>query len=148
MNNNIRNILAVLVGLAIGSYINMYLVMKGPVPEGFDINRIVEFIPLFEAKHFVMPIVGHAVGTLVGAVIASLIAATHKFRFALVIGVFFFVGGIANAIMLHFPILPAAIDLALAYFPMAIIGGYIGGFLSKKINLDLNQDYYDDSSIK
>lgn len=142
MNNNIRNILAILVGLGIGSYISTYLIAKGPVPIGFDLLNMAENTKLFETKHFAFHIIAHSFATFIGAVIASAIAASYKIRFALLVGVLFLIGGVYNSFSLQYPILPALADLTLAYIPIAWIGGKLGVFISKKLDLDLNQDYY------
>jgi len=65
----------------------------------------------------------HAIGTLVGAYIAARIAATHKFKFALGIGAAFLIGGIINVINLPAPTWFSALDLIVAYIPMAWLGG-------------------------
>ena len=78
---------------------------------------------MLEPKHFIMPFFAHALGTLVGAYLAALIAANNKMKFALGIGAFFIIGGIVNVYMLPSPMWFAAIDIVLAYFPMAWIGG-------------------------
>lgn len=142
MNDNIRNILALLVGLGIGLYINAYLINKAPVPDGFNPSQIAENIKLFKTKHFAMHIIAHGVGAFVGAIIASAIAATQKNRYALAVGFLMLLTGIFTIISLQYPFLPAAIDIVLAYIPMAWLGGKFGVFISKKLDLDLNQDYY------
>ncbi len=69
------------------------------------------------------PFLAHAIGTLVGAFIAALIAVNHKMKFALAIGIFFLIGGIINVMMLPSPIWFAILDIVGAYIPMAWIGG-------------------------
>ena len=82
------------------------------------------FMPkLFEPKHFIMPFLAHALGTLVGAFLAGSIAINHKMKFALGIGVFFLAGGITNVFMLPSPTWFILFDLILAYLPMAWLGG-------------------------
>lgn len=78
---------------------------------------------LFEPRHFLFPFLAHAIGTLAGAVVAGLIAASYKMKFALGIGVFFLIGGIANVFMLPAPAWFVVADLALAYIPMGWLGG-------------------------
>jgi hypothetical protein len=46
--------------------------------------------------------------------------------FALVIGAFFLIGGAMMVFMLPSPLWFSVVDLALAYFPMAWLGGKIG----------------------
>jgi hypothetical protein len=80
---------------------------------------------LFEPKHFIFPFLAHALGTLVGAIVAALIAATHKMKFALAIGLFFIIGGIINVLTLPSPQWFTIVDLVGAYIPMGWIGGKI-----------------------
>ena len=80
---------------------------------------------LFGPSNFILPFLAHALGTFVGAFIAALIAATHKMKFAIAIGVLFLIGGIANAFMLPAPAWFIAVDLLLAYMPMAYLGGIL-----------------------
>ena len=82
-------------------------------------------IHLFEPKHFLMPFLAHALGTLVAALLASLIAKSHRKRCALTTGVVFFVGGAMAVSMLPAPLWFNITDLALAYIPMALFGHWI-----------------------
>ena len=125
----IRNILAIIVGWIGGSFINMALVMLGytvyPI-EGVDPNdmeALAAAMPTLGAEHFIFPFLAHAVGTLLGAFIAGLIAATHKMKFALAIGVLNLIGGIVACFMIPAPGWFMAVDLILAYIPMAWLGG-------------------------
>ena len=133
MNPTVRNILAVIIGLVVGGLVNMVLIMiSGSIiapPEGADVTTMEGLkaaLPLFEPRHFIMPFLAHALGTLVGAILAALIAVDKKMRFALVIGFLFVIGGIMNVISLPSPIWFTILDLGLAYLPMAFIGGRIG----------------------
>jgi hypothetical protein len=130
MNSVVRNILAVILGLIIGSAVNMGLILISgsiiPPPEGADattMEGLKESMHLFEAKHFIFPFLAHALGTLVGAFIAALIAGTRKMTFAMVIGIFFLIGGIINVYLLPSPTWFAIVDIVGAYIPMAWIGG-------------------------
>ncbi|OYD44287.1 hypothetical protein CHU00_17765 [Sphingobacterium cellulitidis] len=126
MNAVIRNVLAVVLGIVVGSVVNMALVTISPMvippPEGIDVSTaegLKAGMHLFEPKHFVFPFLAHALGTFVGALVAAWIAASKKFTFAMVIAVFFFLGGLASIIMLPSPIWFTFVDLVFAYFPMA-----------------------------
>ncbi|MBI3134344.1 MAG: hypothetical protein HYZ14_06665 [Bacteroidetes bacterium] len=128
MNPILRNILAVVLGLIVGSTVNMAIIMASssiiPPPEGVDVTTMEGLkasMHLFEPKHFLMPFLAHALGTLIGAMLAALIAASHKKRFAFAIGIVFLAGGIANVFMLPSPTWFAVTDIALAYIPMAWI---------------------------
>ena len=133
MNPILKNIGAVVAGLVVGSIVNMGIVMlSGSViapPEGGDINTMEGLkatMHLFEPKHFIFPFLAHAIGTLVGAYVAAKLAATRNITMALIIGVFFFIGGSINVSMLGGPLWFTVLDLALAYIPMAYLGGKLG----------------------
>ena len=134
----IRNILAVLAGVILGSVVNMAIVTFGPSlippPAGADMmtpDGIAAAMPLLEPRHFITPFLAHALGTLVGAFVAYLVAASHKARFAYAIGVLFLIGGIAACFMIPAPAWFMALDLVVAYLPMAWLAIRIGAGLSK-----------------
>jgi hypothetical protein len=126
MNPIVKNILAVIIGIVAGSAVNMGIIMISgsiiPPPEGVD-NTTMEGLKaglhLFQPKHFLFPFLAHALGTFVGALLAAIIAANRKLLFAMVIGVFFLAGGIANILMLPSPTWFTIVDLVGAYLPMA-----------------------------
>ena len=62
----------------------------------------------------------------VGALVAYLVAASHRPVFAYVIGVCFLAGGIAAARMIPAPVWFVVLDLAAAYVPMAFLGTLLG----------------------
>ena len=129
----LRNVLAVVAGLVIGGGVNMALIMISPSvippPAGVDVTDAVSLsgsIHLFEPRHFVMPFLAHALGTLVGAFAAYSIAGSHRLAFALAIGVLNLCGGIAAAFMIPAPAWFIALDLLAAYIPMAWLGARLG----------------------
>ena len=139
MNPLVKNILAVILGIIIGSLVNMGIIMISgsiiPPPQDADITTmegLKSTMHLFEPKHFIFPFLAHALGTFVGAIIAATIAATHKIKFAIAIGVFFLIGGIVNVMMLPSPIWFTILDLGGAYIPMGFIAGKLVIKTSKK----------------
>ena len=129
----IRNVLAVIVGLVLGSSVNMGLIVLAPSlippPAGVDVTNaqsIAASIHLFEPKHFVFPFLAHALGTLVGALAAFLIAGSRRPVFAYAIGVTFLAGGVAASFMIPAPAWFIVLDLVGAYLPMAWLGHTIG----------------------
>lgn len=135
MNPILKNTLAVIAGLLVGSIVNMTLItISGkiiPPPTDADITTMEGLkasMHLFQPKHFLFPFLAHALGTLSGAFIAAKLAANKPLKLAAIIGLFFLVGGIANIIMLPSPLWFTIVDLAFAYLPMA----YLGGKLAKK----------------
>jgi hypothetical protein len=139
MPNPLRNILAVVVGLVIGGFVNMALVILSPSlippPVGVDVNdaeSLAKGIHLFEPRHFIMPFLAHALGTLVGALVACLIAATYRLQMAYVVGAVFLCGGVAASFMIPAPTWFIALDLLAAYLPMAWLGIQIGSRISQR----------------
>lgn len=137
MNPIVRNVLAVIAGIIIGSMVNMGLIMISgeviPPPAGVDVTNMESLksaMHLFEPRHFIFPFLAHALGTLVGAYVASKIAVSHKMKLALGIGVFFLIGGIMNVFMLPSPTWFAILDLVGAYIPM----GWFGGKLALRVH--------------
>jgi hypothetical protein len=127
-----KNVLAVIAGIIIGGVVNMGLIMIGgeviPPPPGADVTDMESLkasMHLFEPRHFISPFVAHALGTLVGALVAAKLASSQQMVFAMGIGAFFLAGGIVNAFMLPAPVWFIVVDLAGAYIPMAWIGGKI-----------------------
>lgn len=130
MNPIVKNILSVIAGLIVGSIVNMGLIMLSssiiPPPDGADVTTmegLKESMHMFEPKHFIMPFLAHALGTLFGAMTAAFIAANNKMLMALIVGAFFLIGGIINVYMLPSPTWFAFVDLVGAYILMGWIGG-------------------------
>jgi hypothetical protein len=130
MNPILRNVLAVVAGVIVGGFINMgIIILFGniiPAPEGVNVmdpESIKANMNLFEAKHFIGPFLAHAVGTLIGAYTAARFAATHQMKLALLVGVFFLLGGIMNVMSMPAPMWFNILDLVAAYIPMGWLGG-------------------------
>lgn len=137
MNSIIKNILAVILGVFAGGAVNMGIIMISnhiiPPPAGADLKTmegLLASMPLMEPKHFLIPFLAHALGTLIGAGITAAIASKHKMRFAIGISVWFLIGGIINVIILPSPLWFTLVDLIGAYLPM----GYIAGKLISNKN--------------
>ena len=128
----LKNILAIVLGLLIGGTVNTGIIMVSgyiiPPPDGANLTTMEGLqaaMPLMKPKHFLMPFLAHAFGTLVGAFIAAKIATNNKMTFAIVIGCCFLVGGIMNIFMLPSPVWFTIVDLGFAYIPMAYLAGKI-----------------------
>jgi hypothetical protein len=139
MKNILRALLALVVGVVLGASVNMALVVAGPSvippPPGMDMGdakSLAANAHLLEARHFVFPFLAHAVGTLAGAIAAFLIAGRHGVVVAYVIGVVFLAGGIAASFMIPAPAWFIALDLLVAYLPMAWLATTIGGRLKAR----------------
>ena len=129
MKTILLNAVAIIAGLLLGSIVNMSIISLGsaiiPPPEGSDVSNmegLAQAIQHYKAIDFITPFLAHALGTLVGACIAAKVAATHKFIMANVIGVAFLAGGVTMVFSLPSPIWFNALDLIVAYIPMAYLG--------------------------
>ena len=138
MSPILRNFLAVVAGLIIGSVVNMGIIsISGiliPPPAGADVTTqegLKATMHLFESKHFIFPFLAHALGTFAGALVTAFIAINNKIRLALIIGFFFLAGGIASVFMLPSPTWFTVLDLVVAYIPMAYLAGKIAQRRSK-----------------
>jgi hypothetical protein len=124
MNPLVRNVLAVIAGIIIGGLLNSGIIgLSGhliPPPEGADLSTeegLKAAMPLMQPKHFLMPFLAHALGTLAGAWIAARIA--RKAAPAYAVGILFFIGGAWMVAVLPAPMWFNITDLVLAYLPMA-----------------------------
>ncbi len=100
------------------------------LPPGTDASTmegIAAAMPQFGPEQFIFPFLAHALGTLVGALVPTLIAVSHKLNIALGIGVLFLIGGITAVVMLPAPLWFSVVDLVFAYIPMAWLGAKLGG---------------------
>ncbi|MFL6466914.1 MAG: hypothetical protein ACJ72Z_03055 [Pyrinomonadaceae bacterium] len=130
----IRNILGAVVGLVVGAVINGALINLGhyvvPLPPGTNADTMEALrvaMQSFGPEQFVFPFLAHAIGTFAGALVATIIAVSHKMTIAMVIGVLFLIGGITAGIMIQSPMWYNAIDFLLAYIPFAWMGAKLGG---------------------
>jgi hypothetical protein len=133
MNPIIRNILAVIAGVIVGMVLNGFLITISSSiitpPEGADVTTMEGLkasLHLFEPRHFIVPFLAHSLGTFVGAILASALAATNKMRQALIVGILFLIGGITNVVLLPAPMWYNVVDLVGAYLPFAYVGGLLG----------------------
>ena len=129
----LRNIFALLIGIAVGGGVNMGLIVLGPSlippPAGVDVTNAESFraaIHLFEPRHYVVPFAAHALGTLAGALAGFLLAATQRTAISCGIGAVFLFGGIAASFMIPAPVWFVGLDLVIAYIPMTWLGLTIG----------------------
>ncbi len=126
----VRNIIAVVAGIILGGIVNMGIIQLSgaiiPPPPGVDMTTLEGIkagMPLLGPQHFAMPFLAHALGTFTSALVAALIAASHKMAFAFGLGVLGLIGGIAAVAMIPAPLWFDILDLAAAYIPMAYLGG-------------------------
>jgi hypothetical protein len=134
------SILAVLVGLFAGAFINGGIInISGdiiPPPPGANLKTmegLIHAMSIMEPKHFIMPFLAHALGTFFGAVLCSLIAQSYQLILSLSIGLAFFIGGFMMVFQLPAPLWFDLIDLIFAYFPMAWLGYWVVSLIKKYI---------------
>jgi hypothetical protein len=133
MKTILRNILAVIIGLAMGGGVNMALITVGPhvipPPAGVDVTdaqSLSASMHLLGPQYFVFPFLAHALGTLAGAMVGFLIAASYRSLLSYAIGAVSLAGGIAAAFMFPAPVWFIILDLVVAYIPMAWIATQLG----------------------
>lgn len=133
MSDRLRLVLAVVAGILLGGVVNMAIVMIGPMvippPPGADMTTVeglVAAMPLLEPKHFIAPFLAHALGTLVGALVAVRIGTSRPALVAYIVGLAFLCGGIAASTMIPAPTWFIALDLVAAYLPMAWLAVRLG----------------------
>ena len=133
MSPRMKLVLAILAGIVVGWVVNMGLIMLSPhivaPPEGMDPMDAESYkahVHLLTAKHYIVPFFAHALGTLAGAFTVAKLATQSKMKYAMFVGVFFLIGGIAAASMMPAPGWFVTLDLIAAYIPMAWLGGKLG----------------------
>ena len=138
MPNIMRNVLALFAGIVGGGVVNMALIALSPwlvpPPAGVDMSSaegLSRAMHLLQPRHFIMPFLAHAVGTLAGALAAHLIAASHKALIAYAIGAVFLCGGVAASFMIPAPTWYIALDLLAAYLPMAWLAIQLGARMKR-----------------
>lgn len=129
MNPILKNCLAFVLGAFSAMMLNGLLVQLGgriiPPPDGTNLSTpegIKAAMHLLEPKHFLFPFLAHALGTLVGALVCVLMAATQKLPLALGIAALHMVGGVMMVFMVPAPLWFDVLDLGLAYLPMGWLG--------------------------
>jgi len=97
----LRNILALVIGAALGMALNGWLIGISnsliPLPEDVNpsnLKSIQTHIHLYSLKHFVMPFWAHALGTFVSAFVAAKIWIGDPMIPGYIFGLFFLIGGI------------------------------------------------------
>jgi hypothetical protein len=132
MRKLLRLIIATVLGFATGSAVNMALILvSGNViapPAGADVTTsegLTASMHLMEPKHFLFPFLAHALGTLVGAFVATWLTRGVSGGPAFAVGALFFLGGCAAAYMLPAPAWFKTVDLILAYGPPTLLGHWL-----------------------
>ena len=129
MQKTVRLVVAALLGFVVGSVTNMAIVVVGPIlippPPGVDMSTmesLAETIHLMGPLNFAAPFLAHALGTFSGVFVCCLLAGERRNLLAGILAVLFLAGGIAASTMIPAPLWFIAMDLLLAYLPMAWLG--------------------------
>jgi hypothetical protein len=124
----LKGLLVLLVALFIGGEVNMFIVENGHKlisnPPGTDFTTaegLKKSMHLMLPKHFVMPFLAHALGTLVAAIIVVKLMPAQSKYLAYLVGLIFFVGGVMMISMVPSPLWFTIVDLVFAYIPMSLI---------------------------
>ena len=140
MRRFLRLVLAVIVGLVVGSVVNMSLILvSGQViapPAGADVTTtegLKASIHLFEPRHFLFPFLAHSLGTFFGALVATWLTPDRTSGPAYVVGFMFLLGGIASVSMLPAPVWFSAVDLIAAYMPAAWLAHRLGSRKTRRV---------------
>jgi hypothetical protein len=114
-----------LLALFVGGITNMGIVQAGgalwPADPQFNLSTMEGLqaaLPTFTTVQLLYPVLAHAAGTLVAALIVAKWGLWPVFSAYLFAGLFF-LGGLQMVWMLPAPLWMEALDLTLAYFPMA-----------------------------
>lgn len=125
----VRNIIGVVAGILIGSFVNMFIVELGPqffpLPAGVNLTTedgLKAGMSLMQPEHFIAPFLAHAVGTLVATFIAALIAVDRRKIITRVISLLYLAGGAYMVAVLPSPMWFNLLDLIVAYVPMGMLG--------------------------
>ena len=136
MSPILRIVLAVICGFFAGSFINMGIVLLGPIiappPPGVDLSTMDSMaasMHLMEPINFLFPFLAHALGTLGGSFVACLMVTNKRPQVGIGMAALFLMGGIAASLMIPAPGWFIALDLLMAYLPMAWAGYYLAGRL-------------------
>lgn len=131
----LRKVLAVILGLFIGSVVNMSIIMISavmhPMPEGVtfeDQEGMKEWIENMPPSGFIMALLAHQLGTLAAGFVAALVAKQKWVVGGIIVGACFLVGGIMTLFDFAHPTWFAILDIGL-YLPMGFLGAVVGGKL-------------------
>tara|TARA_Y100000588_G_scaffold198419_1_gene212222 strand:+ start:2507 stop:2896 length:390 start_codon:yes stop_codon:yes gene_type:complete len=115
----LKNIAGVILGVVCGMIVNMSLIIGGhymfPLPEYLDPMNAINWALIY----FLFPLLAHAIGTFSGAFISSKV--WNNIAAALIVGIYFLLGGIYMVVILPAPLWFICLDLTICYIPMALL---------------------------
>lgn len=125
----VLTLLAAILGMALNGYLITYSHLFVAPPIGVDLTTeegLLAAMPRMEPKHYLMPFLAHALGTLLSAFLASCWVRPATLQRAMLLGFVFLAGGLYMVRILPSPMWFNVLDLGLAYLPMAYLGYHAG----------------------
>ena len=127
----VNRILSILTGVIAGALVigvvEMFSNSMFPMPSDIDYSdreALVEHISTLPITAFIIVLIAHAFGALVGGFIASKMAKVQKKGAATFTGLILLLAGVLNLVSIPHPLWFSIIDIIL-YTPMAILGYYL-----------------------
>ena len=129
-----------MLGVIVGGLVNSGLIAIGPMivppPDGVDMTTVEGMsagMHLLGPANFAVPLMAHALGTFVGALVAYFVAVSHKTLAVYFIGVLYLIGGIVASTMIPAPVWFIVLDLLVAYLPMSWLALTLGGLRHRNV---------------
>ena len=125
----VLTLMAAILGMALNGYLIAYSHLFVAPPVGADLTTeegLLAAMPLMEPKHYAMPFLAHALGTLLSAFLVSWWVRPATLQRSMLLGFVFLAGGLYMVRILPSPMWFNVVDLGLAYLPMAYLGYYAG----------------------
>jgi len=134
----VKNTLAFIFAIAIAAITTFLIILLGhyfvPIPDGIDTNdfeSIKSNFHLYELKHFLFPLLAHAIGTFLASYTVSRFALSHKLWFVIGIGILFTLLSLSLSIRIgHFNWI--GILEIVQYIPFSLLGYKFWKWTSKK----------------
>ncbi len=140
----IRCIVAVICGIIAGGVFNMAVIMLSWAiyrpPEGADMSNpetMKAYIDSLPPPAFLLVLVAHAGGALVGGFVAALIVGRSALILGAIVGGVFLLGGVINLFSIPCPVWFTIVDVVL-YVPCGIIGAKLAPCRTSPAALDSN----------
>ena len=122
MKQLFRNIIFLILGIVLGSIVNMGLIVTGgyifPFPDNANLMNATDW----KIIYFLFPFLAHSIGTLSGAFVASKLSKKYHIIIPVIVGLYFLSGGIYMVMILPAPIWFICLDLIICYIPMCLLG--------------------------
>ena len=118
----LRVVLSLMLGIVVGSAVNMALIILGSylvkVPETFNPMNAEDWTVTL----IIFPFLAHSIGTLAGSFTAAKVSKNYHMAISSGIGLWFLAGGIYMTTIIPAPAWFEISDLVICYIPMAWLG--------------------------